>query len=137
MLAVDSSNTAWLKAYVRMWKWPTATQVGKRNVNNAFLIVQHAVHDTAFMREMLPLIEASARAGDLKPGDVAMLTDRLEIKAGRRQKYGTQLTIRDGRLVIDPIADSANVDERRKALGLPPLAEYVRMADSAMKMPPP
>ncbi|HTL04820.1 MAG TPA: DUF6624 domain-containing protein, partial [Gemmatimonadales bacterium] len=45
----DSANTNWLKAYVARWGWPTTAQVGAEAVENAFLIVQHAVHDTAFM----------------------------------------------------------------------------------------
>ncbi len=100
----------------------------------AFLIVQHAVHDTAFMRAMLPLITESHRRGDLDGGAVALLTDRVEVKAGRPQIYGTQLSLHDGRWVLDPIKDSARVDERRAAMGLPPLAQFLRMVDSVMRV---
>ena len=135
MMRTDSSNTTWLKTHVEHWGWPTVAQVGKEAVNSAFLIVQHAVHDTAFMRAMLPAIQESHRRGDLDGGAVAMLTDRVEVKAGRPQIYGTQLSLKDGRWVLDPIADSAGVDARRKQMGLPPLADYLRMADSAMRAP--
>jgi hypothetical protein len=87
------------------------------------------------MRAMLPAIEASYRRGDLHGGDVAMLTDRLEVKAGRGQIYGTQLSLRDGRWVLDPIADSSGVDERRQKMGLPPLAVYLRQVDSVLRAP--
>jgi hypothetical protein len=33
-------------------------------------------------------------------------------------------------MVLDPIEDSAHVDQRRAALGMPPLREYVRVLDS-------
>jgi hypothetical protein len=33
-------------------------------------------------------------------------------------------------VILDPIADSALADERRAALGTPPLAEYVRALHS-------
>jgi hypothetical protein len=135
LIRTDSSNIAWLKAYVARWGWPAAAQVGSEAVQAAFLIVQHAVQDTGFMRAMLPAIEAARRRGDLKAADVALLADRLEVKAGRSQLYGTQLSLRDGRWVFDPIADSANVDARRRQLGLPPLAEYRRLVDSVMKAP--
>ncbi len=133
MAQTDSANTAWLKAYVTQWGWPTAQQVGRDRVEAAFLIVQHAVHDTAFMRAMLPVIEQAHRRGDLNGGAVAMLTDRVEVKAGRPQIYGTQLSLKDGRWVLDPIADSATVDSRRKRVGLPPLAEYLRLVDSMLR----
>jgi hypothetical protein len=64
-----------------------------------------------------------------------MLTDRIEVKAGRRQVYGTQLSLKDGRFVLDPIADSAGVDARRQRLGLMPLAEYLRKIDSVLRVP--
>ena len=135
MMHTDSANTTWLKAHVERWGWPTVAQVGKEAVNAAFLIVQHAVHDTAFMRAMLPAIQESYKRGDLDGGAVAMLTDRIEVKSGHRQIYGTQLSLKDGKWVLDPLADSANVDARRRQMGLPPLAEYLRMADSVMREP--
>ena len=130
IMRTDSSNTAWLKTYVARWGWPTSEQVGREAVKAAFLIVQHAVHDTAFMRAMLPHIEEAYRRGDLGGGAVAMLTDRLAVKGGNPQIYGTQLSFRDGRWVLDPIADSIHVDERRSRMGLPPLAVYMRLVDS-------
>lgn len=135
MARTDSANTAWLKDYVARWGWPTAAQLGRDAVEAAFLIVQHAVHDTAFMRAMLPAIEQAHRRGDLDGGAVAMLTDRVEVKAGHSQIYGTQLSLKSGRWVFDPIADSAAVDGRRKSMGLPPLAEYRRLVDSMLRSP--
>ena len=135
MMRTDSANSAWLRAYVNRWGWPTSQQVGRENVEAAFLIVQHAVHDTTFMRAMLPAIEQAYRRGDLKGGEVAMLTDRLEVKAGRPQIYGTQLSLKEGRWVLDPLVDSANVDSRRQQMGLPPLAEYLRLVDSVFRSP--
>lgn len=133
MAQTDSSNTSWLKAYVARWGWPTSAQVGRSAVEAAFLIVQHAVHDTAFMRAMLPYIQDAHRRGDLDGGSVAMLTDRLEVKAGHRQIYGTQLSLQNGRWVLDPVADSTGVDARRAKVGLPPLADYLRLVDSMFR----
>jgi hypothetical protein len=132
MMRTDSANTSWLKTYVARWGWPTSEQLGKEAVESAFLIVQHAVQDTAFMRAMLPAVQEAYRRGDLKGGEVAMLADRIAVKAGHPQIYGTQLSLRDGRWTLDPIADSAHVDERRASMGLPPLAKYMRLVDSLL-----
>jgi hypothetical protein len=67
--------------------------------------------------------------------EVALLIDRIEVKAGRPQIYGTQLSLKDGKLVLDPLSDSAGVDARRRQMGLGPLAEYLRKADSALRAP--
>lgn len=84
---------------------------------------------------MLPSIEEAHRRGDLNGGAVALLTDRVQVKAGHPQIYGTQLSLRDGRWVLDPVADSATVDTRRKRMGLPLLADYLRFVDSVMRSP--
>ena len=135
MMRTDSANSAWLKGYVARWGWPTTAQVGHDAVQAAFLIVQHAIHDSAFMRAMLPHIREAHDRGDLTGGAVATLIDRIEVKAGRPQIYGTQLSLKDGQWLFDPIGDSAGVDARRKKMGLPPLTEYRRMVDSMMRAP--
>jgi hypothetical protein len=48
---------------------------------------------------------------------------------GKKQLYGTQFVPVDGRLQPRPLEDEANVDRRRVAVGLPPLAEYIREAE--------
>jgi hypothetical protein len=58
-----------------------------------------------------------------------MLEDRILMKEGRKQIYGTQVYSgpeTGGKLQLYPIEDEAHVDERRAAVGMPPLAEYLR-----------
>jgi len=131
MLALDSANTRWLKAVILQRGWPTRAHVGKEGTDAACLIVQHAVHDLDFMEQMVPILEKAHRAGDVEGSQVAMLADRVATHRGRRQRYGTDARVVDGRVIIEPIDDSAHVDQRRARLGLPPLAEYKRVLDSA------
>lgn len=135
MLAIDSANTTWLKGVVSVRGWPTRAAVGDEALTAAFLLVQHADHDPAFQARMLPLLERAHAAGEIDGGPVALLTDRVAKAQGRPQRYGSQATIRDGRVIIDPIEDSARVDERRARMGLPPLADYVRVLDSVYAKP--
>ena len=130
MAAIDSANTTWLKAVVARRGWPGRSEVGPEASNAAFLIVQHAVHDSAFQAQALSLMERGVATGEVRGADVAMLADRVAVHRGQPQRYGTQAKLLEGRLVLDPIADSAHVDERRAALGMPPLREYVRLLDS-------
>ena len=130
MAAIDSANTTWLKAVVARRGWPGRSEVGPEASNAAFLIVQHAVHDSGFQARALSLMERGVAKGEVRGADVAMLADRVAVHRGQPQRYGTQARLVEGRLVLDPIADSAHVDARRAALGMPPLREYVRVLDS-------
>lgn len=64
----------------------------------------------------------------LHSGDAAMMEDRILLENGYRQKYGTQVYYNEvkNRYDLRPIADFNTVDERRKAVGLPPLKDYVK-----------
>jgi hypothetical protein len=130
MMQVDSANTAWLKGIVADRGWPRRSVVGEEGANAAFLIVQHAVQDTAFQAAALALMERAAADSEARGADVAMLADRLAVQRGGKQRYGTQAKIVDGRVVLDPIDDSANVDARRATLGMPGLARYVEVLES-------
>lgn len=130
MAAVDSANTTWLKGVVAQRGWPGRSLVGTEPSSVAFLIVQHAVHDSAFQARALALMEHGVATGEVAGSDVAMLADRVAVHRGEPQRYGTQAKLLDGRLILEPIADSAHVDQRRAALGMPPLREYVRVLDS-------
>lgn len=130
MLAMDSANTLWLRGVVARNGWPTRATVGEDGVNGAFLLVQHADRDTAFQSLVLPMLERAYRLGEVKGQDVALLTDRLASARHQPQVFGTQADIVGGRIVLKPIRDSANVDARRAAMGLPPMKEYLRVLDS-------
>lgn len=132
---VDEANTAWLKGVVEKHGWPGHALVGTDGAQAAFLLVQHADRDREFQRKCLPLLAAAAERKDAQPSHLAYLTDRVRVGAGEKQVYGTQLRQTGGELGPAPIEDEANVDARRKAVGLPPLAEYLKMVRSNRGVP--
>ena len=123
--AIDVENLARLKAIVAKYGWPGPELVGKDGTEAAFLLLQHA--DLAFQKEMLPPVEAAYRAQQASGQNYALLTDRVLVREGKRQRYGTQFQVRDQDLVPDPIEDETAVDERRAAVGLPALADYLKV----------
>lgn len=133
--SVDRANTARLKAIVDEHGWPSKPLVGEEVAGAAFLIVQHATHDLVFQKEYLAFLEQEHEAGRVSGEPVALLTDRTRQAEGRPQLYGTQMNIEDGRLVVDSIENEDRVDERRAALGLPPLTEYVERVKEAYGLP--
>jgi hypothetical protein len=136
LAAADSANAAWLAAAVATHGWPARTSAGDAAATAAFLIVQHASHDTLFQGAMFRELSTAFDRGEADGESLALLTDRVARHRGSPQLYGTQAELRDGRVVLDPIADSAGVDARRARLGLMPLDTYVRFLDSVYTAQP-
>jgi hypothetical protein len=120
--AVDARHLSRMKAIVSRHGWPGQSLVGKDGAHAAWLLVQHA--DSTFMAQCLPLLERAVTAGEASGQDYAYLLDRVRMQQGQPQIYGTQFTfVAGGELVLHPIEDPDQVDERRRAVGLPPMAE--------------
>lgn len=68
---------------------------------------------------------AAVEAGEASRRELAYLTDRVLLFEGRQQVYGTQLAARGGKWVPDNLRDPGTADERRAAVGMTPLAEYL------------
>lgn len=133
--SVDRANTERLRGIIREHGWPGVERAGREAANAAFLLVQHATHDLGFQKEYLAFLEEEHRAGRAPGEAVALLTDRTRQAEGKLQLYGTQMSIRDGEVVMDPIQDEKGVDRRRAALGLVPLDEYIAQVKEAYGQP--
>ncbi|MCZ6835288.1 MAG: hypothetical protein O7G85_05885, partial [Planctomycetota bacterium] len=96
--------------------------------------------DPDFQERCLPILKAAAEKGEVRPGDVAYLEDRVRVAQKRPQLYGTQYGVRhdaDGNSMKDAsgamiyllpvVEDAAGLDERRAAVGLGPWFEYETM----------
>ncbi|MDG4793088.1 DUF6624 domain-containing protein [Micromonospora sp. WMMD1082] len=123
---VDERNTARLAEIVSEHGWPTRSLVGDDGANAAWLLAQHADRSPDEQQRFLDLMRAAVDANEASAVDLAYLTDRVAIHAGQPQIYGTQLR-RDpgGRLRAYPIASPDTVDQRRAALGLCSLVDYI------------
>jgi hypothetical protein len=125
----DSANTEWLQRQQPERHWFTRTQVGADGVSAAFLLLQHSA-DTAWQARVLPALQTAVAQGEVSGQEFALFTDRVAMHRGLPQQYGTQVEVRDGRVVFHVIADSNGVDARRAQVGLMPLREYARLLDS-------
>lgn len=99
--------------------WPTRSVVGAAGVRAVWMLAQG---DTALQRVALHRMMESG-PDEALPADVAVLEDRVRLQSGRKQLYGSQLRMVNGKLAPAPIEDSAHVDMRRDAAGLPPLRQ--------------
>lgn len=133
--AQDAKHTEWFKAAVKKHGWPGFALVGKDGAEAAFILAQHAGQDAELQKKCLELLTAAVKAKDADPVHMAHLTDRLRVAAGEKQVYGTEVVEKDGTLEAAPIEDEAKVDERRKEVGLPLLAESLKQVRKSRGYP--
>lgn len=136
--AVDADNLAWFRNVVTSLDgWPGQSQVGADGAHAAWLLAQHADRDPAFQRQCLELMAGAVERSEASRAELAYLTDRVLLAEGRPQEYGTQMTgDREGwrpRRLRDP----EHVDERRTAMSLGTLAEYIAEMERAYGPPEP
>jgi hypothetical protein len=124
----DRKNLARLDAIVKQYGWPGRSLAGERGSSAAFVVLEHA--DLSHQQKYLPLIKAAVTKGEAHAADAAMLEDLVLVGEGKPQIYGSRLHFgpdTGGRWELYPIVDEEHVDERRAAVGLEPLADYLKL----------
>lgn len=121
----DSINLVTVKAVLDKHGWLGFDLIG-RNANNAlFLVIQHA--DLESQKTYLPMLREAVKKGDAAAPDLALLEDRVALRQGEKQIYGSQIG-RDpetGEYYVSPLLDPEDVDQRRAEVGLGPIQEYI------------
>jgi hypothetical protein len=134
LMAEDSLRTERLREIVRLHGWPGRSLVGEEASKAAWLLLQHS-SSNEFQRAMLPLLWEEAERGEIPKSEVAMLNDRVLVREGKPQRYGSSFSMRDGVFYPDPIEDLDSLEARRAAVGLPPMDVYVKAMGEMFKVP--
>lgn len=132
---LDQTNIRKLAKIIDLYGWPTRSGVGKEGSLAAFLVVQHG--DLNYQKKYFPLIKDAVSKGEADRDDAALLEDRILMRDGKKQIYGTQLYFNEAtkKLELWPIENEESVDARRASVGLRPLAEYVKSFGLEYKRP--
>jgi hypothetical protein len=131
--SVFRSNLEWTRGVLAQHGWPGRRTVGEDGSHGVWLLLQHADQDLALQRTALQLLERAVAAGDASAKDFAYLTDRVRVAEGRLQLFGTQLDYDSkGCAASKPVEDPARLDQRRAAVGLEPIREYIRRTMDAL-----
>lgn len=127
-------HAAGLCQIIKQFGWPTEQMVGQEGADAATSLL---INSTSFelQRVLLPLIKAATEKGDFKRQSYAMYIDRLLIRTGRKQIFGTQIAVDSGIIILYPILQEQSVEERRSKYNLPPLADYTRYLEVLYSMP--
>ncbi|GEN75301.1 DUF6624 domain-containing protein [Chryseobacterium hagamense] len=122
----DSVNLLKVKKILDENGWVGKEKVGAQANSTLFLVIQHA--DLETQKKYLPMMKEAVTRGNASPGSLALLIDRIEIREGRKQIYGSQIGTNPNNkaFYVLPLADPDNVDKRRAEVGLAPISGYVK-----------
>ncbi|NJW51955.1 DUF6624 domain-containing protein [Salinimicrobium oceani] len=121
----DSVNLIKVEQVLTKYGWLGADLIG-RNANSAFfLVIQHA--DLETQEKYLPMLREAVQKGAASPPDLALLEDRVALRQGKEQIYGSQIgrNQETGEYYVSPLMDPENVNQRRAEVGLGPIEDYI------------
>jgi len=120
---VDESNMKRIEAIVRQFGYPGTSLVGSPANEAVFYVIQHSEK----IDQYLPLVEKAAKEKQLSFKLFAMMKDRSLMQNEKEQIYGTQASgfsainkvskKAEWTMIIWPIVDPENVNQRRKEAG--------------------
>lgn len=127
MAEKDSTNLIVIKRILDERGWLGEDVVGGKGNSTLFLVIQHS--DQATQEKYLPMMREAVARGNARASSLALLEDRVALGQGRRQTYGSQIGIDpgSGEQCLSPLEDPDHVDDRRAAVGLQPLADYLKL----------
>lgn len=122
---IDSINMLKVEEIIDKYGWPGSDMVGEHANQTIWLIIQHS--DLVTQERYLPMMREAVKNGKASASDLAYLEDRVALRQGKKQIYGSQIggDPETNICYVSPLEDPDNVDKRRAEAGLPPLALYV------------
>ena len=122
----DSMNLLKVAEVLDKYGWLGPEVVGDKGSNVLFLVIQHS--DLPVQEKYLPMMREAVKNGKAKASSLALLEDRVALRQGKLQIYGSQISTdpNTGEKYVQPLDDPDHVDERRESVGLSSLAHYVK-----------
>ena len=121
----DSINLIKVTKILEEFGWLGPQVVGNRGNSTLFLVIQHA--NLEVQQKYLPMMREAVTLGNAQASSLALLEDRVALRLGKRQIYGSQI-MRDEETeeyYVSPLIDPENVNKRRAEVGLGPIEEYI------------
>jgi len=126
MVLKDSLNLIKIVKILDQKGWIGKDKVGQQANQTLFLVIQHS--DLKVQQKYLPMMREAVKKGNANAGSLALLEDRVALREGRKQIYGSQIgtnPVTKTQYVL-PLEDPDNVDKKRTEVGLESLADYVK-----------
>ena len=125
----DSINRLKIEKILNEYGWLGADVVGEQGNETLFLVIQHSDLETQL--KYLPMMREALKLGKMKTKDFALLEDRIAVRQGKRQIYGSQIykDFDTGESYVYPLIEPEKVNERRAKVGIDEsIEDYVKRA---------
>lgn len=125
IVAKDSINLIKVTKILDTHGWLGPEIIGQQGSQTLFLVIQHG--DLETQEKYLPMMREAVGKGAASASSLALLEDRVALRQGKRQIYGSQIG-RDPETddyYVLPLDDPDNVDIRREQVGLGHLQDYL------------
>ncbi len=125
MNKTDSVNQVKVKNILDKYGWLGISEVGDQCSSALYRVIQHS--DLNTQEKYLPLLREAVKNKEAKSTELATLEDRVALRQGKKQIYGTQVGQNKKSLeyYISPLVDPDNVDKRRAEVGLESLSKVL------------
>lgn len=124
--SVFRSHKTIMEKIFGIYGYPGFDLVGKDGERDFWLMVQHADFDPAFQKDVLSEMKKQVSDSNANSQNYALLTDRVMLNTGQKQIYGSQVSYNNfGQAFPVNLSDSIHVDDRREAVGLESLIDYL------------
>ncbi|MGH9152612.1 MAG: DUF6624 domain-containing protein [Acidimicrobiales bacterium] len=130
--AVQEAMSAWsrlptrLRELVASHGWPPRTAVDEPTEALLWILLLHADRDPTTQKQLLDAAAALVPSGGVDAHRFAVAADHVAAVESGEQLYGTMTEEPGSDAMLLPLRDPDGVDDRRQALGLPPLDADVR-----------
>ena len=117
----DSLNQIVVLQIIDNYGWMSMNEIGKKGNSALWLVIQHA--QLEIQEKYYPIMQAAVVNNKASKTDLAYLQDRILIRQGKKQLYGTQYKIDSVSKVMKlwKIEDPENLNKRRETIGLSPM----------------
>ncbi len=123
---IAQDNYSNMQKLIKEYGWPQYSKVGKLAADAPLLVINHH-EDDAVRKYYLPQIKQSCLEKEGSCLEYAKIQDRILVNDNKPQIYGMQFRYNDERnLEPFPVKNPEYVDQRRKAIGLEPLKNYLK-----------
>ena len=125
----DSLNLIKIEKILEKHGWLGEDEIGSQGNATLFLVIQHAPIEA--QEKYLPIMRDAVNKGKAFAYDLALLEDRIAMRNGKKQIYGSQILFdeKTGKSYVHPLIEPDSINARRAKVGLGTIENYVKMFD--------